>query len=94
MRPEVTESITATALARNMAQTIDNVRMTRTSVLITKGTKVIAKLSPPPKNGLSVNGLIGLLKSLPKLSSNDSLQMSENIRKVRTAAKLPENPWE
>lgn len=94
MRPEITESITATVLARNMAQTIDNVRMTRTSVLITKGTKVIAKLSPPPKKGLSVNGLVELLKSLPKLSANDSLQMSENIKMVRAAAKLPENPWE
>ncbi len=94
MRSEITESITATLLARNMAQTIDNVRMTGTSLLITKGTKVIAKLSPPPKSGLPVNQLVNLLKSLPKLSDGDSLKMSKNIQSVRAAAKLPGNPWE
>jgi len=94
MRHEATESITATALARNMAQTIDNVRITRTSVLITKDAKIIAKLSPPPKKGLPINGLVSLLKSLPKLNTNDSLELSESIKKVRSTAKLPGNPWE
>jgi len=94
MRTGEIESITATALARNIAQTIDNVRMNRTSVLITKGSKVVAKLSPPPKEGLSIHELIGLLNSLPKLTSQDSLRMSEDINRIRAAAKLPDNPWE
>ena len=51
------ESISATTLARNVSQTIDNVRISRTNILITKGNKVIAELSPPPKKGLSIHRL-------------------------------------
>ncbi len=88
------ETVTSTALARNMAQTIDRVRMTGTSVFITKGTKVVAELTPPPKSGLPVDKLIHLLKSLPKLRSGDSLQFSADIKKVRAATKALDNPWE
>ncbi len=94
MRSEPTEKVTATVLARNMAKTIDDVRITRSSILITKGSRVIAKLSPPPKKGLSVEGLIGLLNSLPKLGAKDSLQMSEELKRAKAVANLPENPWD
>lgn len=94
MSIEETQSITATHLARNIAQTIDAVRMSRTTVLITKGAKVIAQLSPPPKTGLSVQGLIDLLKSLPGLTPQDSKQLADEVKKIRTAAKLADNPWD
>ena len=93
MRSEIIERISATELARHVAQTIDNVRINRNSLLITRGAKVVAKLSPPPKNGLSVRGLISLLKSLPKLTPSDTLSMKNDISKVRAEAKLPENQW-
>jgi len=94
MRIEETQCISATDLARNMAQTIDAVRMSRTTVLITKGTKVIAQLAPPPKIGLSMQGLIGLLKSLPGLSPTDSQQLANDLKTIRSSAKLPANPWD
>jgi len=68
--------------------------MSRTTVLITKGAKVIAQLSPPPKTGLSVQGLIDLLKSLSGLTPQDSKQMADDVKKIRTAAKLADNPWD
>lgn len=94
MREDSTESITATELARNVSQTIDNVRINRKSILITRGKKVIAKLSPPPQKGLSINGLIGLMGSLPALEDEDIVQMSNDMKMARDSAKLPESPWE
>ncbi len=94
MRLEKDISITATELARNISKTIDSVRMSRTSLLITRGSQVIAKLSPPPKQGLSVAALIDLLKSLPALDKQDSKQLYQDIQNIRSAATLPDNPWE
>jgi len=94
MRIEETQCISATDLARNMAQTIDAVRISRTTVLITKGTKIIAQLAPPPKIGLSMQGLIGLLKSIPGLSATDSQLFTNDLKTIRSSAKLSANPWE
>ena len=94
MRIEEQKSISATTLARNVSESIDDVRISRKSVLITKGKKVIAQLSPAPKSGLSIQGLQRLLRSLPKLSSNDASQLNEDLKTIRNSAKLPGNPWE
>lgn len=94
MRIEEQKSISTTTLARNVSESIDDVRISRKSVLITKGKKVIAQLSPAPKTGLSIQGLRRLLSSLPKLSSNEASQLDEDLKNIRASAKIPENPWE
>jgi len=87
------DTITATELVRNLAVAIDKVRMTGHSLYITKGSQTVAELSPPPKPGLPINKLAGLLKSLPKLG-DDASAMAKDLETIRHQANLPENPWE
>lgn len=87
------DSITATELVRNLSVAIDKVRITGHSLYITKGSQTVAELSPPPKAGLPINKLAGLLKSLPKLGEDVS-SLSNDIKTIRRNAQLPDNPWE
>ena len=87
------DTITATELVRNLSLAIDKVRMTGHSLYITKGSQTVAELSPPPKQGLPINKLAGLLKSLPKLGEGASV-MAKDIETIRRKAQLPDNPWE
>lgn len=94
MKYQVKESVTATVLARNIAQTIDHVRYSKNSINIIKGNKVIARLSPPPKSGLAMDDLIELINLSPKLGEAESLLMAKDVERIRDNAKLPENPWD
>lgn len=86
------DTITATELVRNLSVAIDKVRITRQSLYITKGSQTVAELSPPPKLGLPINKLAGLLTSLPKLG-DDASAMSKDLDAIRRQAHLPNNPW-
>jgi antitoxin (DNA-binding transcriptional repressor) of toxin-antitoxin stability system len=87
------DTITATELVRNLSVIIDKVRLTGHSLYITKGSQTVAELSPPPKPGLPMNKLAGLLKSLPK-SGDDVSAMSRDLEKIRRHTGLPDNPWD
>ncbi len=86
------DTITATELARNLSVAVDKVRVTGHSLYITKGSQTVAELSPPPKPGVSINVLTGLLKSLPKLGE-DAFAMAKDLESIRRHGSLPENPW-
>ncbi len=86
------DTITATELVRNLSAAIDKVRMTGHSLYITKGSQTVAELNPPPKPGLPLNKLAGLLKLLPK-SGNDASAMTSDLENIRRQANLPDNPW-
>lgn len=86
------DTISATDLVRNLSVAIDKVRISRHSLYITKGSQTVAELSPPPKAGLPINKLAGLLKSLPKLG-DDASAMAKDFENIRRHANLPENPW-
>ncbi len=94
MRTHEAQQISATELARNMAQTIDDVRISRNTVLITKGTRVIAQLAPPPLTGLSMQGLIRLLAYMPSLNAGDAQRFSEDLETIRKNTPLAANPWD
>jgi antitoxin (DNA-binding transcriptional repressor) of toxin-antitoxin stability system len=87
------KSITATELVRNLSALIDKVRITRRSLLITKGSQTVAELSPPPKSGLPIEKLGELLAMLPKLG-DDATAMEADIKTVRQQTPLPGNPWD
>ena len=87
------ESISATELARNVSMSIDKVRMSGYSLYITKGSRTVAELCPPPKSGFPVEKLADMISALPKLG-DDAKAMSEDIEVARKQAKLPENPWD
>ena len=93
MKTETHDTITATQLVRNLSVVIDRVRMTGHSLYITKGSQTVAKLSPPPKTGLPINQLAGLLRSLPILG-DDASAMAKDLENIRRQASLPENPWD
>ena len=93
MKNSIHESISSTELARHLATCIDKVRMSGRSIYITKGSQTIAKISPPPKVGLSIENLAALLRVLPKLEK-DAESMSKDIAGIKGHAKLPENPWD
>ncbi len=92
MQNKVHETITATDLVRNLSVVIDKVRVSGRSLYITKGSKTVAELSPPPKVGCSVTKLTDLLRSLPRLKE-DGTAMSEDLKAIRKIATLPDNPW-
>jgi len=87
------DTITATELVRNLAVAIDKVRMTGHSLFVTKGSQTVAELSPPPKAGVPISKLAGILKSLPKLG-DDVSTMAKDLESMRLNARLPENQWD
>ena len=86
------ESISATELARNLSISVDKVRVSGKSIYITKGTRTVAELCPPPKTGFPVDRLAEMILSLPGLGK-DAEVMSKDIKKTRRHAKLPGKPW-
>jgi len=72
------DTITATALVRNLSVAIDKVRITRYRFYITKGSQTVAELSPSPKPGLPINQLAKLLRSLPKPGNDATAIAKEN----------------
>ena len=92
MAKSARKTITATELVRSLSAVIDEVRVSGYSLYITKGSKTVAELRPPPKKGLSVNELINILKTLPKLG-DDVTTMENDLQKIRNKADLPKSPW-
>lgn len=87
------EAITATELVRNLSAVVDQVRISRRSVYITKGSLTVAELRPPPKAGYPISRLAEFLKSLPGLS-DDASAFEEDLVTIKREARLPENPWD
>ena len=86
------QRITATELARNLANVIDQVRISRTRMTITKGNQEVAQLVPVAGNGATLADLKALLENSP-LSVEEQRTFSEDIRVIREAGVLPESPW-
>ena len=87
------QRITTTELSRNLANVIDQVRISRTRMTITKGSYEVAQLVPIAGNGTTLADLQMLLESMP-LSVADQNAFSQDVQTVREAASLPESPWE
>ena len=85
------DSISTTELVRNLSVVIDKVRISGHSLYITKGTQTVAELGPPPKPGLPISKLAGVLKSLPKLGDDIDV-LGKDLESIRRQARLPGNP--
>ena len=72
---------------------IDQVRISRTRMMITKGSHEVAQLIPVAGNGTTLADLQALLESSP-LSVVEQQSFSDDIQTIRQAASLPESPWE
>jgi antitoxin (DNA-binding transcriptional repressor) of toxin-antitoxin stability system len=93
MIPMQYKKITATELARNIASSIDQVRISGQPLYITKGSKTVAELCPPPQSGYPVEKLAELLASLPRLDE-DAESLSKDIRRIKKQAAIPDTPWD
>lgn len=86
------QRITTTELARNLANVVDQVRVSRTRMMITKGTQEVAQLVPVAGNGATLADLQVLLESA-QLSTEEKLAFSLDVRTIREAGELPDSPW-
>jgi prevent-host-death family protein len=87
------QRITTTELSRNLANVIDQVRISRTHMTITKGSHEVAQLVPVAGNGTTLADLQSLLNSSP-LSAAEQQTFSKDLQTIRQNASLPESPWE
>ncbi|MGB1310414.1 MAG: type II toxin-antitoxin system prevent-host-death family antitoxin [Leucothrix sp.] len=87
------QQISTTELARNLANVIDQVRVSRTSVVVTKGSQEVAQLVPVAGNGTTLADLQALVASTP-LSIAEKQAFGNDIQSIREAVSLPESPWE
>ena len=62
------QRISTTDLARNLANVIDQVRISRTRMTITKGSQEVAQLVPVAGNGTTLADLQALADEKPELS--------------------------
>lgn len=91
--PHPVESITVTELARNLATVIDRVRISSTQVSITRGSQTVAKLSPVTQPGMTLGGLLDVLKS-SALSADEQQSFAADMQSVHTSATVPPSSWE
>jgi len=89
----LTPRISATELARNLASAIDQVRVSRSRLIITRGNQDVAQLVPVISNGATLADLDRLLKR-NILSQAEKRAFSEDLRTIREAAALPKSPWD
>jgi hypothetical protein len=67
-----TLSITATYLARNLSDLLNQVRYQRVTLEVTRGSDLIAYVCPSPAmTGYPINQLDRLLASLPQFSTDE-----------------------
>ncbi len=85
--------ISATELARNLASVIDQVRISRTRMTITKGNQAIAQITPIVASDVTLADLGQLLKA-NSLSKVQKQSFGDDLDKIARNAELPESPWE
>lgn len=86
MRANIQESVTATTLARNLAVTIDKVRLLRRAINIVKGHQTVAQLVPAKQDGFPISQLGDFLGRLPRLGKSHN--MAADLKAIRTNAEL------
>lgn len=89
----LTTRISATELARNLASVIDQVRMSRYRMVITRGNQDIAQLTPVASQHFTLADLNKLLQA-NRLSATERQAFSQDLNSIRQAATLPQSPWE
>ena len=79
------QRISTTDLARNLVNVIDQVRISRTCITITKGSQEVAQLVPVSVDGTTIADLQTLLESLP-FSAAEQQAFSLDIQTLSKAA--------
>ncbi len=75
--------VSATTLARNFSEFLNRVRYQGVTLDVTRGSDVIACISPPsPAGGFPIAQLDRLFASLPRLGAQDAAQFESDVAAV------------
>jgi antitoxin (DNA-binding transcriptional repressor) of toxin-antitoxin stability system len=85
--------ISATDLARNLSTVIDQVRVARTRMTITKGNQDIAQIVPIVSSNTTIADLSQLLKA-NRLSKKQKQSFQADINILASKASLPASSWD
>ena len=89
-----TRSITATHLARNFSDLINQVRYKHVTLEVMRGKELIAYVSPAPlPAGYPINQLDRLLSSLPSLSTGDAQNFLNDIHHGVATQPMEGDAW-
>jgi antitoxin (DNA-binding transcriptional repressor) of toxin-antitoxin stability system len=93
MANQLISKISATELARNLASVIDQVRVGRLPMTITRGNQDIAQIIPIINNHVTLADL-SLVLNANRLSNTQKNAFSTDISAIRQSATLPLSSWE
>lgn len=75
-----TRSVTATYLARNLSDLLNQVRYQQITLEVIRGNDLVASVCPPATSkGYPIDQLDLLVAGLPRLSANESRQFLDDI---------------
>ena len=90
---QLIQRISATDLARNLASVIDQVRVARLPMTITRGNQDIAQIIPVVNSTVSLSDLVSLLKR-SSISKQQKQSFADDLSHVRQSATLPNSDWD
>ncbi len=93
MPSQLTQKISATDLARNLASVIDQVRVARLPMTITRGNQDIAQIVPVINSAVKLSDLAYLLQK-NQLSKSQKKAFADDLSGIRQSAILPESHWD
>jgi len=86
--------ISVTTLARNFSEFLNRVRYQGVTLDVTRGSDVIACLSPPsPAGGFPIAQLDRLFASLPQLTVQDAVQFESDVAAVVGKLQPERDAW-
>ena len=89
-----TRSITATHLARNFSDLLNQVRYQHVTLEVMRGNELIAYVSPTPMTaGYPIGLLDRLLAGLPRLSAEESQQFLDDIHHGVAVQPMEGDAW-
>jgi len=89
-----TRSITATNLARNFSDLLNQVRYQHVTLEVMRGNELIAYVSPAPlAAGYPIAQLDRLLAGLPRLSAGESQQFLDDIHQGVIDQPVERDAW-
>ena len=93
MPNQLTQKISATDLARNLASVIDQVRVAHLPMTITRGNQDIAQIVPIINSTVKLADL-ALLLQRNQLSKSQKQSFADDLSGIRQSATLPESHWD
>jgi antitoxin (DNA-binding transcriptional repressor) of toxin-antitoxin stability system len=90
---QLIQRISATDLARNLASVIDQVRVARLPMTITRGNQDIAQIVPVINSTITLADLSSLVKK-NQLTKSQKQTFADDLSSIRQSAMLPDTHWD